>query len=94
MASAMEGDPRRTEMKAPDEVAAMIRLKELGGNEADCRGIGLFPEYREALAVVRELAAVCRDVAVEATRRVVGLACGAISPAQRQCRRDPPGVVG
>jgi hypothetical protein len=35
MASEMEGDPRtedprRTEMKAPDDVAAMIKLKELG----------------------------------------------------------------
>lgn len=35
MASEMEGDPRiedprRTEMKAPDEVAAMVKLKELG----------------------------------------------------------------
>ncbi len=44
MASEMEGaprmeDPRRTEMKAPDEVAAMIKLKELGWGRSGLRPI-------------------------------------------------------
>ena len=45
-------DPWGEAMLAPDEVAAMVRLHGFGlGDKADCRGVGLQPEYGEALLV-------------------------------------------
>ena len=44
-------DARRDEMKTPEDVTAMARLKSLGwGGEADRCGAWLFEEHGEALA--------------------------------------------
>src|SRR6266851_188870 len=63
------------------------------GDEADCRGVGVQPEYGEALSGGGRLAGDARAAPQAASRRARGVAGGALSPASRQLRCGAPGPV-
>jgi hypothetical protein len=61
-------------MLGPDEVAAIVRLHELGlGNKTDLAGAGVQPEYGEALPRIRRPGC----VPANAASRVSKLGCSA-----------------
>ena len=61
--------PRRDEMKTPDDVSAMVRLKGRLGRQTDRGGTWLLEDHGEALAAVWRLATLCDAVAVKEARR-------------------------